>query len=228
MTGLVRKATLLGVCGLLAAATALANVPDPGTSDHVLIIPVVGTNAGVPHPGHAVGGTIRDFAGNPVSGATVTLDFSGCTEFRLCDAVVAGSGTVTCVGSTVSVVTDAAGQWGLTVLGSTTVNSPAQIQVGSGQDCVEIRAGSPGVVINNATAWVMDIRNSENGVNPFDLSTWKADYLCATGSTCAAHYFGRLDCFGADHVISPFDLSTYKSKWNSNGSLNGCPASYCP
>ena len=32
MTGLVRKATLLGVCGLFAAASAWAFVPDPSRS----------------------------------------------------------------------------------------------------------------------------------------------------------------------------------------------------
>ena len=71
MTGLVRKATLIVVCGMLAAATAFANVPSPGNSDTPDIVPVVGTHASggasVPHNGETVSGVVRDFTNNPIA-----------------------------------------------------------------------------------------------------------------------------------------------------------------
>jgi hypothetical protein len=246
MTGLVRKATLMGVCGLLAAATALANVPDAGTSDHVQFIPVVGTNAGVPHPGLAVGGVIRDFAGNPISDAPVELDFSACTDMNLCDAAVAGGGTVACGPSTVTVRTDPAGVWSVTVIGGG-AGTPPSIGVGPGGGCVTIRAGAggsltpPTVVINTATAWLLNIRSDntavENPVNGFDISSYKADQVCAQnglGAGCpGAAYLGRLDVF-SDNAINGFDLSQYKTHWNNGNtaggqmSASGCPNVYCP
>jgi hypothetical protein len=49
MTGLVRKATLLSVCGLLAAGAAFANVPDPVHS--TIVATFGGTFYGIPMGG---------------------------------------------------------------------------------------------------------------------------------------------------------------------------------
>ena len=53
MTGLVRKATLFGVCALLAASSAFALVPDPGAStvpSHIFVVVPASVSGGVATP----------------------------------------------------------------------------------------------------------------------------------------------------------------------------------
>jgi hypothetical protein len=102
MTGLVRKATLLGVCGLFLAAAASANVPDPSKSSVPGFLRVGGaqTNAGVPDPTITYTVTVRDFANNPIAGSFVEANFTNCTDTKLCSAVVAGQ-TVDCTNKAV-------------------------------------------------------------------------------------------------------------------------------
>jgi hypothetical protein len=105
MNGLIRKATLLGVCGLLSASTALANAPSAAMSsiedrDNVNGVAnssnprtVVGLVGGLtvvgtaplnplvaavnrPDPFGKLVIKVRDFLGGAVVGCTVTLDFN--------------------------------------------------------------------------------------------------------------------------------------------------------
>ena len=80
MTGLVRKATLLTACGLLAAVSAFAAVPSPASSTVPCAIVLVGHNAGAttadPYGQFVV--VVKDATNSPLNSATVTVDFSGC------------------------------------------------------------------------------------------------------------------------------------------------------
>src|SRR5215475_10671403 len=85
MTGLVRKATLLCVGGILVAGAAMAGVPSGANSQKPCILLMdfgnstngVGVNAGVcGQPALKV--IVRDGNNMVVAGATVVLDFSTC------------------------------------------------------------------------------------------------------------------------------------------------------
>jgi hypothetical protein len=116
MTGLVRKATLLGACGLFCAASALANVPDPSKSTAPNYILIVGrTNSGATTDPAGLGSvTVRDAFNNPIAGATVTIDVSGCCDINLCPTGVGHN----CAARTVSGLTNASGVYSFTVLGA--------------------------------------------------------------------------------------------------------------
>src|SRR5438093_12438986 len=84
MTGLVRKATLLAVCGLLSAGAAIAHVPDPVNSDcPASCIKVVGSDGTVGDPIGQYCVTVRDFNNVPIENSLVVIDFSNC-DIQLC------------------------------------------------------------------------------------------------------------------------------------------------
>jgi hypothetical protein len=156
MTGLVRKATLMAVCGLFAAATASANVPSPGNSEYPLWIPIVTTTSGVPYPGKSVTYVIRDFTNNPIAGSIVEVDFTGCSDLKICNAQTAPA-TINCgvFGKKIRATTNAAGSVTFTVVGASinTGNGGAGTP-GCGLNGVVVRAD--GVLFPNASSWVYD------------------------------------------------------------------------
>jgi hypothetical protein len=133
MTGLVRKAMLSGVCGLLAASAALANVPDPNTSTVPTWIFVVGyinapsgpyTNgANGPPFSFFPGGSnnsnvivITDAFNNPISNVGVHIKFP--CDVNLCNPQPVGTVTCDADGNTLHGITDAAGRFVFTATGS--------------------------------------------------------------------------------------------------------------
>jgi hypothetical protein len=243
MTGLVRKATLLGVCGLILAATASANVPDPTKSTVPGFIKVGGTQslAGVPDPTISYTVTVRDFANNPIAGSFVEINFTNCTDTELCTAVIAGQ-TVDCTNKAVRATTNASGQAVVTVLGAadnpgTTV--PPAIWPGAGAGCV--RVYGDGIQLGTATSVTYDQNGGTvlpgpgggNGVTPVELSISKND-IGAVG--LGAAYKGRSD-YSTDGALSPVDLSFHKTVVGNSGlgtgSAGGCAGGgvaqpYCP
>jgi hypothetical protein len=160
MTGLVRKATLLGVCGLFVASAALASVPDPAKSSipNWLIVTGPRINGGAnPDPVGAHTIIVRDFASQPINGATVIIDFSTCCDINLCSGEVGHD----CVARTVSGLTNASGQFSFTVRGGAKDPGnrvpPAQYG-GCGLNGVQIRAnnGTGDVLLGNVTAVCLD------------------------------------------------------------------------
>ncbi len=79
MTGLVRKAILLSVCGLLFAGAAFASVPSATNSTLPAGVKLVGTPAGVADPSGQFTVTVRDLANNLIANSAVVIDVSGCT-----------------------------------------------------------------------------------------------------------------------------------------------------
>lgn len=238
MTGLVRKATLLGVCGLILAATASANVPDPSKSTVPGFIKVGGaqTTAGVPDPTIAFTVTVRDFANNPIAGSNVELNFANCPDTKLCTAVVAGQ-TVNCGGPSVTATTNASGQVTVSVLGASNnpgTSVPPTIHPGAGSGCVRVYAD--GIQLATVTAVDYDQNGSlgaGNGVNGLDLSVAKND-VGAIG--LGAAYKGRTD-YNTDAAVNGADLSSLKTIVGNSGlgigSGAGCASGgsvqpYCP
>jgi len=107
MTGLVRKATLLTVAGLLAASAAMAGVPSAANSTVPACISLVGSSAGVPDAFGSFSVTVRDLANNPLNGASVVVDLSGCTDIAICDDQLDVDALVNCAAKTTRKFTDA-------------------------------------------------------------------------------------------------------------------------
>jgi hypothetical protein len=109
MTGLVRKATLFAVCGLLAAGTAMAHVPDPANSECPSpCIKVVGHDGTVGDPMGEYCITIRDFNNVPIENSSVVVDFSN-SDIQLCVDQKDPDVIVDCVSMTVRKLTDVNG-----------------------------------------------------------------------------------------------------------------------
>jgi len=84
MTGLVRKATLLSVCGLLIAGTAMAFVPSPVTSSVPCAISLVGRSGVTADVVGQFNIVVKDIAGNTIPNAALVFDFTGCcSDIRL-------------------------------------------------------------------------------------------------------------------------------------------------
>jgi hypothetical protein len=86
MTGLIRRVTILCAAGVLAATAALAGVPSATTSTQPAGLTLVGHSGGVADP-TATGAstyTIRDASNNPVPSSVVILNYSACTDARIC------------------------------------------------------------------------------------------------------------------------------------------------
>lgn len=235
---MIRKATLLGVCGLLLAAIASANVPDPSKSTVPAFIKVGGaqTIAGVPDPTIAYTVTVHDFANNPIAGSFVEINFSNCPDTKLCNAVVANQ-TVDCVNKAVRATTNASGQVIVSVLGANTnagTAIPPAIYAGAGAGCVRVYAD--GIQLGTATAVDYDQNGAlagGNGVTPIELSIAKND-IGAVG--LGAAYKGRSD-YNTDGNLTPSDLSFLKTIVGNSGlgtgsgagcASGGSPQPYCP
>src|SRR5437867_2111134 len=131
MTGLVRKATILAMCGSLAsAAAALAGPPEPSTSDcpDFIFVSVftetpsqapdtLGQNSKAPNGALRGRVVIRTSSGIPISNASVAIQIP-CCDICLCDATIAGQ-TVACGSpATVSGTTDLNGAWVFHLIGA--------------------------------------------------------------------------------------------------------------
>lgn len=132
MTGLVRKATLLTVCGLVVAGAAAAGVPSPAHSQAPCVVLMdlsnspnnVGANAGVcGQPALKV--IVRDALNNPVAGSDVVLDFSTCGApgpIKVADTQADPAVTTTCAGRTLLKTSDALGEVCFSAIGGTDIN----------------------------------------------------------------------------------------------------------
>lgn len=230
MTGSIRKATFLAVCGLLSASAAMAGVPSAATSTVGTFIRLGSTNnsnAVEPQVDKVI--TIRDAGGSVVQNSTVEIRFGVCTstgEFRICgDQPHAGVG-VSCVDKAVIAVTDAAGNANFRVVGHALNpggGSGGVPAAGLGDTpCAEVRAD--GIVLGSLRVKSYD-HNGANGVNPVDLSLFLNDRFnssCATYPRAAcASYRSRSD-YNDDGTINPIDLSLFLSVRFGSQSLNSC------
>ena len=118
-----------GVCAVMVASAAMANVPDPTNSTCPSWIFITGTFNSAPDGGGPAGqpvarGTIivRDFASNPISGAITEINFRNACDINLCPVVSSAdvaefSTVIDCDSSIVRGNTNAAGEFSFTVVG---------------------------------------------------------------------------------------------------------------
>ena len=211
MTGLVRKATLFAVCGVLAASAAFAGVPSPGNSTVPGCVTLVGSSVGVPD---SVAGkfcvTVRDLANNPLNGSSVAIDISGRADLRFCNNQLNANYIQNCAAGTVRAFTNATGVACFTLLGSS--QGPAVTLGGGGRIYADgVLIGTPGV-----SAYDID---GGSGVGANDLSAWLIDF----GSGNA---YGRsdYDCSGG---VGANDLSLWLITFGTGASSQSC-VGVCP
>jgi hypothetical protein len=200
MTGLVRKATLMGVCGLLVAGSAMAGVPDPANSSIGLGINFGGSLGGAVDPLATKTVTIRDAFNNLVANSTVVVTFTNCTnsDMRLCGAQPHHPGALfNCAAKTVTAVTDANGVATFRVAGGAA--NPGNNGAGVGVGCATVQAD--GVPMGSWTVGAPD-ENNGGGVSVADLGLFGADRF-------GVNYRGRSDFNWSGPPISVADLGIF-------------------
>jgi len=219
MTGLVRKATLFAVCGLLAASAAFASVPSPTNSTCPPCISLVGDDgAGTTDPDGEFCVTVRDLANFPINNSLVVVDFSGCSGLVICDNNEFG-GTVDCGTQTVRNFTAAGGVVCFRIKGFAN-NSGGNVLPYNPYNCAKIYAD--GVLLCSPSVAAYD--HDGSGLGPADLSAWLGDFF-GGGDPSRSDY----DCTGAP--LGPSDLSQWLTVFFAGGSPSNCPAApkgVCP
>jgi len=212
MTGLVRKATLLTAAGLLAASAAMAGVPSPTNSTTPLCITLVGSLAGVPDAAGQFNIVVRDLANNPLNGASVVIDLSGCNDLSICDDQLDANALVNCGAKTTRKFTNALGQVTFIVLGGSNGGGNASSLLGAG------RIYANGTQIQAPTVSAFDL-DGAGGVGANDLSAWFGDF----GS---GQPFGRSD-YDCSGTIGANDLSLWFGEFGAGTSASSCAVA-CP
>lgn len=219
MTGVIRKATLLVVAlGLVAASAAVAGIPNAANCTVPAFVKVVGTRVGVPDPVGTYSVTVRDIGNFPVAGSVVSLDFTSCTDMKLCQAA-----NVICTPAQITVTADGSGVATFIVVGGGLCPGGAFAGVGLG--CVTVRAD--GYIIGTASANVYDLNGAlvgagKNGVLITDLPLFLADWAGGAGP-----YKARSD-FNQSGSLAITDLPPWLAVWGPANSSGGCATTYCP
>jgi len=218
MTGVIRKATLLVALGLVAATVAMAGLPDAGHCTFPTYIKVVGTKATVPDPAGTFSITVRDIGNIPVTGSVVTLNFTNCTDMKLCQSVA-----FSCAPAMVQGTTNGSGVVTFTVVGGG-LHPGGTGFAGPGLGCIEMRAD--GYLLGYATALVYDLNGAvspaKNGCTIQDLPLWLNDWNGGAGA-----FVGRSD-FNQSGALSIQDLPPWLALWGALNSSGGCATTYCP
>ena len=208
MTGLVRKAMLLSVCGLLFAGAAMASVPSAANSTVPTGIKLVGTSGGVADPLGQFTVTVRDLAGSLIPNSAVVIDVSGNTpDIKIQSTQPFAGLTTDCTTKTVRALTNVGGVATFRIVGRSTPGAAATFLKGKifadgvllTPSGITIAAydldGSGGVGANDLSVWVGDFLGSipagrsdldfSGGLGANDLSVWVGGFLGA-GSTASA------------------------------------------
>src|SRR2546426_1555520 len=230
MTGLVRKATLLSVCGLLIAGVAMAHVADPANSEcnnlgavslgsvcpGKAYVYVVGSSGGVPDVVGQFCITVRDFNNVPIENSVVVVDLSNC-DVKLCadQKDLDPTFSVDCTSSTVRKATNASGVACFKILGKGLGNFGTLGCVALPKNCATITAD--GHVICTGDAPTFDLIGQpsgpglENGLNPNDLSEFIQQWLVCGVNNPRCNY----EC--SNQALDPNDLSYFIEVWLVRG-----------
>jgi hypothetical protein len=212
MTGLVRKATLLSAAGMLIASAAMAGVPSATNSTAPACITLVGSLAGVPDAAGQFTITVRDLANNPLNGASVVIDVSGCTDIAICNDQLDVNALVNCGAKTTRKFTDALGNVTFTVLGGSNGGGNATTLTNGG------KIFANGTLIKQPTVAAFDL-DGAGGVGANDLSAWLGDF----GS---GNPYGRSD-YDCSGNIGANDLSLWLGEFGAGTSASSCAVA-CP
>ena len=205
---------MLAAGGCLVASAAMAGVPSPGNSTVPACIVLAGSLAGTPDDVGLFIVTVRDLANNPLSGASVVVDFSGCTDIAICSDQLDLNVVVNCAAKTVRGFTCATGRVRFGILGGSNGSGNATTLLGG----AKIYAN--GTLIASPTAAVFDL-DGANGVGINDLSVWLTDF-----GTFGNPAFGRsdYDCSGS---VGINDLSVWLTEFGNGSSAASCAVG-CP
>jgi hypothetical protein len=237
MTGLVRKATLFAVCGLLVAGVAMAGTPDPSTSTIGTIIQLGDTTTIV----QAAGGgftensatarsnktvVVRDIANAFVAGATVRAYFGNCYgfEIRLANHQPSHpnpSGNppgFDCATRVVTALTDVNGVATFRIIGSTNLVSGGA--AGAPEGCCTITAQAPGgpeVTLGTNSVAVADLQGA-NGMNGVDFTFYLAVRFGGAGG-----YRPRCNYVGAAGTVDGQDTVAFLGYRWGDGTTGNYP-----
>jgi len=212
MTGLVRKATLLTTAGMLIASAAMAGVPSAANSTTPTCISLVGSIAGTPDAAGQFTIIVRDLANNPLNGASVVIDLSGCLDLSICNDQLDANALVNCGAKTTRKFTNALGSVTFIVLGGSNGGGNASTLLGGG------KIFANGTLIQNPTVSAFDL-DGTGGVGANDLSAWLGDF----GS---GNNFGRSD-YDCSGNIGANDLSLWLGEFGAGTSATSCAVA-CP
>jgi len=178
MTGLVRKATLLSVCGLLIAGTAMAFVPSPTTSTVPCAISLIGRSGVVADPSGQFTVVVKDIAGNPIPNAALVFDFTGCcNDIKLSDTQHGAGVSIDGTHKKINVTCDGSGTALVRIQGVASKSGPLAGQVG----CATLKANgttlSSGI---DVSVFDLDGGAGSLGLSTGDLSSWLADFFGGT------------------------------------------------
>jgi hypothetical protein len=229
MTGVVRKATLLAVLGIVVASSAMAGIPSLAHSTVPAFFDVYACKNSIPDPLNAVNlkygflnkVTILDVGGFPVVNCPVSLTF--CADVKLYDAVPGHaeqlmSCDIVTGKSTITVITDAFGVAQFYLIGAS-LNVAAGNPAGTGAGCVTITAG--GVPFGTATATAFDQNGiaGVRGVDPGDVSCWLSDF--GKQGLPGYGYKGRSD-YSHVNGVDPGDVSIWLYVFGLTNSSQTC------
>jgi hypothetical protein len=207
--------TCLATFALGFGRSASAGLPPCCNSTVPSTIPVVGHDgSGLPDAIGEITVVVRDLANNPVEGAMVVLDFSNCTELRLCAGAHDPGVFVDCPTRTVRRLTDVNGRALFRVTGWS-VATPGT----PGAPYHSGKIYADGVLLGSPNVAIYDLDG--NGLSAADLSAFLADFF--SGSNPARSDYDDNGTVGAN------DLSKWLSAYFAGGSVANCsPEGPCP
>ena len=207
-------ALLLAMPGLGFAQSCPQN-PAIGNSTVPACFSLVGAAGGL--PAHAFGRfqvVARDAGNYPCSGATVTVDLSGCPDLHLCADQLNPAVVVNCGPKTATSLTAADGTVNFTLLGGSNGTGNAISLLGAGKIYLN------GTLIGSPTVSAFDL-DGVNGVGINDLSVWLTDF-----GTFGNPAFGRSD-FDCSGTVGINDFSVWLTAYGRGDQIQSCAAT-CP
>lgn len=200
-------------CGVVTSASA--GLPPPPNGTIPSVIPILGrSSSGVPDPRAEATVIVRDLANNPVSGAMVVLDFSACSELKLCADAHEPGVFVDCATHTVRRLTDATGSAVFRVTGWSTAPPGAP-----GAPYRSAKVYADGVFFGSANAAIYDL--DTGGLGAADLSRWLSDFFSSNNPA--------RDDYDDSGSVGPNDLSMWLKAYFASGSITNCtPEGPCP
>jgi hypothetical protein len=197
---------------LLSPHVSLAGGPAAQNSTVPASITLVGSFAGTPDATGMFTVVARDPANNPLNGASIVLDLSGCTDLSICADQMDAFTSVNCAAKTVRKFTNLTGSVTFIVLGGSSGAGSASTMLGGA------RIYGNGTLLGSPTVASLDL-DGVHGVAINDLSVWLSDFASGTP-------FGRSD-FDGSGAVDINDLSVWLTAYGAAGSTQGCTAS-CP
>ena len=235
MTGLVRKATLFSVCGMLIAGSAMAFVPNCSTSIFPCAISLVGTSGTTADAAGQFTIVVKDVAGNGIPNAAIVIDFTACCSDIKLSGVQNGAGvTIDGTHKKINVTADASGTAVIRIQGVASKAGPLAGQLG----CATLTANGVPLAggIGNAcglppmavSVFDLDGGAGSLGLSNGDLSAWLSDFFGGT-------YFQKDDYERSVSCPSPSSVGNGDlAKWLAvffagSSSANDAPAiATCP